>query len=299
MTIKISLETISPQYAGTILETHNTNNYRKVKERQVDLYASVMERGEWLPEASTIVIDNNGVLTNGQHRLLAILKSGTAIDMIIVRNADPRSRYVIDDHMPRKMMDHVGCEQYHVSMVNTYLRSKGTNVVKEYKKNVDFFKSLIEGEMGRLTTKLNDLHGSYRDTFTSYGMRAALILSVLSGEILEEEAIELFQKLISFRKARDKKTGELKYIMNASQRAEAQRTMSPLMSKLVDVLDSDNIPVYDGKLHKWVVDKWSAICHPSPKLMYAAYQALHSDTRDNTEFSGFFDPTITKVLGLD
>ena len=104
MTIKISFETISPQYADTILETHNTDNYRKVKERQVDLYASVMERGEWLPEASTIVIDNNGVLTNGQHRLLAILRSGTAIDMIIVRNADPRSRYVIDDHMPRKMI---------------------------------------------------------------------------------------------------------------------------------------------------------------------------------------------------
>ncbi len=87
--------------------------------------------------------------------------------------------------------------------------------------------------------------------------------------------------------------------MNASVRAEAQRNMTPLMSKLIDILDANNIPVYDGKLNKWVIDKWSAICHPSPKLMYAAYQAIHSDTRDNTEFSGFFDPTITKVLGLD
>tara|TARA_R110001592_G_scaffold332928_1_gene616567 strand:- start:94 stop:1026 length:933 start_codon:yes stop_codon:yes gene_type:complete len=310
MTIEVSVETISPQYANTLLKNHNTNNYRKVKEQRVELYASTIKRGEWLPEASTIVIDVNGVLTNGQHRLLAILKSGTAIDMIIVRNADPRSRYVIDDHMPRSMSDHVGCLKEQVSMVNTFLRAKNVNLLTVKKRDVDFYKHLIkrdpnsegennEGEVGRLTALLHSIYGKYNDKFTSYGIRGAIILSVLDNQLKEVEALELFKTLTTFTKTKDKNTKEMKHVKPASERAKALSTLTPLMSKLVDILEAGNLPIYDGKSSSpWIELPWKEQCHPAPKLMPAVYQAIHKDTKNNTDFEGFLSADITKSLGL-
>ena len=167
---QVSVESVSPQYAQTLLDTHNTDNYRKLNINTVRQYADIMRKGDWLTEACTIVIDYNGILTNGQHRLHAVLKAGTAIDMIIVRNADPRSRYVIDDHMPRRMKDHVGCAPYHITMVNVFLRSEGLHNSNAYKKNVDFYKRHVYGTMGDLVSEFHNHFSRTDSPFTSYGL---------------------------------------------------------------------------------------------------------------------------------
>ena len=64
---------------------HNTENYRRIKWDLVRKYARAMENGFWKENGEAIVFDEDGKLKNGQHRLLAIVESGVAVKMLIVR----------------------------------------------------------------------------------------------------------------------------------------------------------------------------------------------------------------------
>ena len=64
---------------------HNSNNYRRVKRALVDKYARAMMEGMWKENGEPIVFDEDGVLKDGQHRLLAVLESGVAVKMLVIR----------------------------------------------------------------------------------------------------------------------------------------------------------------------------------------------------------------------
>lgn len=62
----------------------NKNN-RPIDEKKVDLYAKHMKKGTWaMKRPAPIEMDIDGNLINGQHRLLAVLKSGSTIKMKII-----------------------------------------------------------------------------------------------------------------------------------------------------------------------------------------------------------------------
>ena len=296
MTIEVTVENVTPEDAKALL-TLNTNNYRQLNENTVNRYADLIREGQWLPEASHIVIDWNGVLSDGQHRLKAILKSGTAIDMIIVRCADPRSRFVIDDHMPRRMKDHVRCKAHHIVMVNTFLRAEGLHTTK-IKKDVEFYKRHVFGNMGELVNEFNEIYGNTSDPFTSYGVRAALILAVLNDELTKGEAVELFKRLITFRKYKVKKTNNKVHFYQSSTRSAVQSSMPTLLSKLVDLLDGDRLPVYTGVGSRWVNHEYSSTREKASKLMFATYQAICKDTCNETKFRGPLSSQVSKALGI-
>ncbi len=67
---------ISPDMAARLLEMNDGN--RPLTAAVVDRYADAMRRKEWRFTGDTIGISNTGRLLNGQHRLSAIVKSGTA-----------------------------------------------------------------------------------------------------------------------------------------------------------------------------------------------------------------------------
>lgn len=80
-------EYISPEKAAKWI-THNVNN-RPVNDRQVDSLAADMKAGRWIPGANMIGFDIDGRLTNGQHTLMAIIKSGCTILNLVARGLDP------------------------------------------------------------------------------------------------------------------------------------------------------------------------------------------------------------------
>ena len=102
MTLKVSIEKVTPLVATKLLEG-NTNNYRKLNNATVDRYANLMQQGKWVTEACMIVLAEDGTLVNGQHRLTAVQKAQLAIDMIVVTGASISSKDVIDSHMPRRL----------------------------------------------------------------------------------------------------------------------------------------------------------------------------------------------------
>lgn len=91
---KVEVLNIGPKEAAEMIKM-NTENFRKVDHATVDKYAKEMARGEWHFNGETIKIDNN-VLLDGQHRLLAILKSGSTIKTIVVTGVDNGSFSTID-----------------------------------------------------------------------------------------------------------------------------------------------------------------------------------------------------------
>jgi hypothetical protein len=75
---------VGPHKASLILEK-NTRN-RRFRKRQVDQLATAMVEGRFYPNGDTIKIYDDNVLADGQHRLLAIIKSKTSHWLLIVSN---------------------------------------------------------------------------------------------------------------------------------------------------------------------------------------------------------------------
>ncbi len=90
---RIAVEELGPEEAIAILET-NSNN-RPVRDSRVMHYADAMRAGEWDLNNDAIVLSwptgepPKPVLLNGQHRLFAILESGTRQRFAVMRHADP------------------------------------------------------------------------------------------------------------------------------------------------------------------------------------------------------------------
>jgi hypothetical protein len=85
--ITTSIETITPEIAAEMLQ-HNTRN-RHVRPGRVLLYADAMAQGCWTVTGESIAFDSAGQLVNGQHRLMACVKSNHPFTTLIVRNVVP------------------------------------------------------------------------------------------------------------------------------------------------------------------------------------------------------------------
>lgn len=85
-TISGSVQSVSPELASKLLE-HNSIN-RPVTKSHVEGLAREMKAGRWRLNGETIIISRNGVVIDGQHRLLAVTKSGVTIQSFMVTGVD-------------------------------------------------------------------------------------------------------------------------------------------------------------------------------------------------------------------
>lgn len=82
--MKTKLETITPEIATALLK-QNTRN-RVKRDRHVDFLASEMVNGRWILTPDSIWIAPDGVLIDGQHRLMAIVQSGVTLSLHVSRD---------------------------------------------------------------------------------------------------------------------------------------------------------------------------------------------------------------------
>lgn len=81
--MKTSIETITPQLARNILANNKSN--RHVNTTTVAHYADAISRGQWELNGEAIKIAHNGRLLDGQHRLMAVIKSGVPIQTLVIK----------------------------------------------------------------------------------------------------------------------------------------------------------------------------------------------------------------------
>lgn len=96
--------TITPVIAQYLLDNHNAHN-RPVKATRVDQYAMELQLGKWKYNGERILFDKKGNLLSGQHRLLAIIKSGISMTVDLKFGIDPDVRDTIDTGAARSTAD--------------------------------------------------------------------------------------------------------------------------------------------------------------------------------------------------
>lgn len=127
------MEVITPERAKLYLDIYNTRN-RKIKDKAILEYTYKMRNGLWDENnLDPIVITKDGILENGQHRLLSIIRSGKAIKMLVIRDAEsaigsydcgvPRS--VRDNLTIRGNLDQRLSQQLPVSLAGYMLKKNG------------------------------------------------------------------------------------------------------------------------------------------------------------------------------
>ena len=94
---------ITPEIAKHFI-THNSKN-RAVKTSAVNLYTSDIKDGKWLSNGENIIITRDGIVRDGQHRLLACIKANCTLKhtMVTVVNNEDANNY--DLGVPRSVSD--------------------------------------------------------------------------------------------------------------------------------------------------------------------------------------------------
>lgn len=77
---------VTPQVASELLATQVKN--RPISHQIVKRYADDMKNGNWKQCGDTICVDKDGHLTDGQHRLSAVIESGITIRVLLVRGVE-------------------------------------------------------------------------------------------------------------------------------------------------------------------------------------------------------------------
>ena len=96
-------ETITPEMAAFLL-SQNTHN-RPVRAKIVEQYARDMAEHNWEATGEAIKIADDGTILDGQHRLLACVKSGVAFVTIVVLGVDKKAQDVMDSGVKRQASD--------------------------------------------------------------------------------------------------------------------------------------------------------------------------------------------------
>lgn len=94
---------VTPSIATEWLE-RNTRN-RKVRVSLAYQYADDMRNGRWEYNGDPIRFDKDGVLLDGQHRLLAIVDSGTTQKFHVIEGLEPHVQVTIDQGGKRSPSD--------------------------------------------------------------------------------------------------------------------------------------------------------------------------------------------------
>lgn len=96
--------TASPAIVDYLL-TLNTNN-RSVRRTVVEQYKAEIAAGRWRLTNQGIGVCEDGTLTDGQHRLLAIAESGyPAVRFVLVTGLKEEARLAVDTHAKRSARD--------------------------------------------------------------------------------------------------------------------------------------------------------------------------------------------------
>ncbi len=99
----VQIMSVTPKMASQWLDT-NTHN-RNIRQRLVESYARDMVAGDWQLTGESIKFSADGLLLDGQHRLLAVVMADVKVDMLIVRGVSATSQEVMDSGAKRQASD--------------------------------------------------------------------------------------------------------------------------------------------------------------------------------------------------
>lgn len=124
--ITYAVVSVDPDMAQRWLKTCNTHN-RVLSPIRVSEYTKAMLEHRWKFNGETIQFDRNNVLLNGQHRLHAVVQSGTTQTFLLVRGLDPQVQTTMDQgtrRAPHEQLQVAGiaADQIDAAALRVFLR---------------------------------------------------------------------------------------------------------------------------------------------------------------------------------
>lgn len=106
--VSVSIMRITPEIAAQLLERNVRN--RRMDKRHYESLSHVMVQGDYILNGETIVLDSDGNLLDGQHRLRACVLCGKSFDTLVVRGIHPSAFDTIDGGRARTTGDVLSIE---------------------------------------------------------------------------------------------------------------------------------------------------------------------------------------------
>jgi hypothetical protein len=98
-----SIERIGPSQAEALIGANSKN--RHVMRSKVEMWSRAMAAGNWILNGESIKVAGSGILLDGQHRLLAVLDSGSTIETVVVRGLPEPTQETVDIGDRRSLAD--------------------------------------------------------------------------------------------------------------------------------------------------------------------------------------------------
>lgn len=158
--IEINIETITPTAAKEYMKKNLHN--RRISNDSVAFYADQMTKGKWMLSPEGISFDSRGILLDGQHRLLAIIRSNTKQRFVVSRGFDSDTFKVINTGKIRNGADtlhiegitnaslvYAGLRKYYslksgtsTRQSNKEMKLSNAMVIEMYESDADFYKNI-------------------------------------------------------------------------------------------------------------------------------------------------------------
>lgn len=103
MTLTHTIEVIDPATAESLLALNSKN--RRLNSSTVSVYARAMKLKEWNFDGAPIRISKDNVLLDGQHRLHAVIMSGTSQQFSVWRGMESETQHTMDLGRRRSLAD--------------------------------------------------------------------------------------------------------------------------------------------------------------------------------------------------
>lgn len=157
--MKCEIKLITPELAGELLKMNVGN--RRLKPIK-NVYADQMKNGGWAENGESIIIDKNGYVKDGQHRLNAVITSGHSYFCVVVTGVSPNVMETIDVGTNRSLAD--------ILELNGFT-------------NFGLTASVIKAILGRREKNKFTLRRQSRQSTTSYVSNAAGLKFALDNKV--------------------------------------------------------------------------------------------------------------------
>tara|TARA_R110000796_G_C14476044_1_gene426142 strand:- start:68 stop:949 length:882 start_codon:yes stop_codon:yes gene_type:complete len=263
--ISVELVKVTPLMAENFLKYNPVN--RKVSQRNVSFLSKQMEKGLFLENGESIVFDKNNILKDGQHRLMAIIKSGKSYHIPIVRGVVSSSMATYDTGKNRSAGDVLSIAGF-----------KSSSTVSALIKNIDKYfyrgsKCAITGSTNRTETLSNqEILENCKDNYDwliELVNNSANIYNKSSLKTLSVTNLSLIAYMIGGEKPSKEVYSFLKHLIGVSRTEET--ATSYLYGK-----------IYNSKVNKeplnfyWIlgmsIKAWNYYSDGNPSVRYFKFQ---------------------------
>lgn len=231
----MKVEKINREVALKYLESNAYN--RKIVRANVDFIKNEINSGRFMMNGQPIIFDSNGLLLDGQHRLVAVSETDKEIEVLVVRGIDRDSFKTIDTGRNRKSSDVLSIEGVSYS---TTLSSAVNRILHK------FHQSRTVSKTGAVKNSNSEILKFYQDNKEELDNYANFTTSLYSSEVkIIPPAVTTAMMFLLSRENKNKARSFIREIYTGKKETDDESALSLrkrlINNKIENVKQSDTI----------------------------------------------------------